>query len=105
VNENEDTQLRDSDNLPPEEHQPIFTQNTRRFTATVDNPEDTWSIEINKVNLPARRYLPNAIKTSKYTWLTFVPKNLLEQFSKMANIYFLFIMVLQVIPPISISGG
>ena len=35
----------------------------------------------------------NAIRTSKYTWYTFLPKNLLAQFSKSANAYFLFICV------------
>ena len=47
----------------------------------------------------------NAICTSKYTVISFLPKNLFEQFSKMANVYFLFIMVLQIIPQISITGG
>ena len=31
----------------------------------------------------------NFIQTSKYTFLTFIPKNLMEQFSKLANVYFL----------------
>ena len=31
----------------------------------------------------------NKISTSKYTCLTFLPKNLMLQFSKLANIYFL----------------
>ena len=31
----------------------------------------------------------NSISTSKYTIITFLPKNLLEQFSKSANLYFL----------------
>ena len=31
----------------------------------------------------------NHIQTSKYTCLTFIPKNLMEQFSKLANVYFL----------------
>ena len=47
----------------------------------------------------------NAISTSKYTWLNFFPKILIEQFSKMANIYFLFIAFLQSINSISISNG
>ncbi len=47
----------------------------------------------------------NAICTSKYTVISFLPKNLFEQFSKLANVYFLFIMVLQIIPQISITGG
>ena len=47
----------------------------------------------------------NTISTSKYTWLTFLPKNLYEQFKKMANVYFLVIAVMQTIDIISISGG
>lgn len=31
----------------------------------------------------------NGISTGKYNVITFIPKNLLEQFSKIANIYFL----------------
>jgi len=31
----------------------------------------------------------NSISTSKYTVLSFFPKNLMLQFSKMANLYFL----------------
>ncbi|TPX37615.1 hypothetical protein SmJEL517_g00757 [Synchytrium microbalum] len=37
----------------------------------------------------------NAVRTSKYTVLTFVPKNLAEQFRKIANLYFLLLVVLQ----------
>ncbi|KRW99063.1 P-type ATPase, cytoplasmic domain N [Pseudocohnilembus persalinus] len=47
----------------------------------------------------------NSISTSKYTCLTFIPRNLLEQFSKMANIYFLIIGIMQMIDSISISEG
>lgn len=31
----------------------------------------------------------NRITTAKYNWFTFLPKNLAEQFSKLANVYFL----------------
>lgn len=51
------------------------------------------------------RYRDNKIRTSKYTFLTFLPKNLFEQFSKLANVYFLLISFMQMIPIISISGG
>lgn len=67
--------------------------------------EDIWNYKANELNTHDRRFTINAIRTTKYTWLTFLPKNLFEQFSKMANVYFLFIMVLQIIPPISITGG
>lgn len=43
----------------------------------------------------------NHIKTAKYSLLTFLPKNLFEQFRRAANCYFLFIVVLQAIPVIS----
>lgn len=43
----------------------------------------------------------NYIKTSKYTVLTFLPLNLFEQFQRLANFYFLCLLVLQMIPAIS----
>uniref|UniRef100_A0A8C3AA06 Phospholipid-transporting ATPase n=1 Tax=Cyclopterus lumpus TaxID=8103 RepID=A0A8C3AA06_CYCLU len=43
----------------------------------------------------------NAIKTAKYNLFTFLPLNLFEQFRRLANAYFLFLMVLQLIPQIS----
>uniref|UniRef100_A0A8C9WHV9 Phospholipid-transporting ATPase n=1 Tax=Scleropages formosus TaxID=113540 RepID=A0A8C9WHV9_SCLFO len=39
----------------------------------------------------------NAIKTSKYNLFTFLPLNLFEQFQRIANAYFLFLLILQVI--------
>ena len=45
------------------------------------------------------------MNTSKYTWWNFLPYNGFLQFSKMANIYFLFICVLQCIPNISVTQG
>lgn len=47
----------------------------------------------------------NGIQTNKYTKLNFLPKNMMEQFSKKANIYFLFIGIMQCIPYITISNG
>lgn len=38
----------------------------------------------------------NAIKTAKYNLLSFLPLNLFEQFRRLANAYFLFLLVLQV---------
>jgi len=47
----------------------------------------------------------NSISTSKYNFVTFLPKNLIEQFSKIANVYFLVIGIMQCIKEISVSGG
>lgn len=46
-------------------------------------------------------YADNYIKTSKYTLLTFLPLNLFEQFRRLANTYFLCLLILQLIPQIS----
>ncbi|KAJ9151787.1 Phospholipid-transporting ATPase [Pleurostoma richardsiae] len=49
----------------------------------------------------ANKYVDNHISTAKYNAATFLPKFLFEQFSKFANIYFLFTAALQQIPGLS----
>jgi phospholipid-transporting ATPase len=49
----------------------------------------------------ANRYVDNHISTAKYNIATFLPKFLFEQFSKFANLFFLFTAALQQIPNIS----
>ncbi|KAL6153434.1 phospholipid transporting ATPase [Exserohilum turcicum] len=43
---------------------------------------------------PIAQYARNKIRTAKYTPLSFVPKNLWFQFHNIANVYFLFIIIL-----------
>lgn len=38
----------------------------------------------------------NYIKTSKYNVITFLPRNIFEQFQRLANFYFLILLILQV---------
>uniref|UniRef100_A0AAZ3RM51 Phospholipid-transporting ATPase n=1 Tax=Oncorhynchus tshawytscha TaxID=74940 RepID=A0AAZ3RM51_ONCTS len=47
---------------------------------------------------PNRHYSDNEIKTTKYTLLSFLPKNLFEQFHRFANVYFVFIALLNFVP-------
>ena len=49
----------------------------------------------------SNKYLDNHVSTAKYNIATFLPKFLFEQFSKYANLFFLFTAVLQQIPNIS----
>jgi phospholipid-transporting ATPase len=49
----------------------------------------------------ANKYVDNHISTAKYNIATFIPKFLYEQFSKYANVFFLFTAILQQIPDIS----
>ncbi|KHJ94865.1 phospholipid-translocating P-type ATPase, flippase [Oesophagostomum dentatum] len=46
---------------------------------------------------PNRKYADNRISTTKYSILTFLPRNLLEQLHRAANLYFIFIVVLNMI--------
>ncbi|XP_035783943.1 phospholipid-transporting ATPase ID-like isoform X1 [Anopheles albimanus] len=67
----------------------IFGENERRIRAN-DREYNTQF-----------KYANNYIKTSKYSILTFLPLNLLEQFQRLANFYFLCLLILQLIPAIS----
>ncbi|NXQ85276.1 AT10A ATPase, partial [Nyctibius grandis] len=43
----------------------------------------------------------NRLKTTKYTVLSFLPKNLFEQFHRLANVYFVFIALLNFVPAVN----
>uniref|UniRef100_A0A8I5R7Q0 Phospholipid-transporting ATPase n=1 Tax=Papio anubis TaxID=9555 RepID=A0A8I5R7Q0_PAPAN len=43
----------------------------------------------------------NRLKTTKYTLLSFLPKNLFEQFHRPANVYFVFIALLNFVPAVN----
>ena len=53
---------------------------------------------------PNSAYLTNRIRTTKYTLLSFIPRNLFEQFHRFANLYFLFIVLLNWVPAINAFG-
>jgi len=55
-----------------------------------------------ETNASSLHYFPtNYVTTSKYTLLSFLPKNLYEQFQKAANFYFLLIAIVVSIPGVS----
>ncbi|KAF9189250.1 hypothetical protein BGZ50_000866 [Haplosporangium sp. Z 11] len=62
-------------------------------------------IRVIYLNNPERnsqaKYLHNRISTSKYNYFTFLPKFLYEQFSKYANLFFLFTACIQQIDGVS----
>ncbi|KAJ3147233.1 hypothetical protein HDU86_008069 [Geranomyces michiganensis] len=50
------------------------------------------------------RWPPNKIRTAKYTLLTFIPRNLFEQFRRLANVYFLFTVIMQIFPEFAVTS-
>jgi hypothetical protein len=50
-------------------------------------------------------FCDNIIKTSRYTKWNFLPRNMFEQFNQMANVYFLCVGALQIIPELTTSDG
>ncbi|XP_042303462.1 phospholipid-transporting ATPase VB [Sceloporus undulatus] len=47
-------------------------------------------------------YSGNWIQTTKYTLLTFLPRNLFEQFYRLANVYFLFLVIINWFPQLEV---
>ncbi|KAB8532574.1 hypothetical protein FH972_025519 [Carpinus fangiana] len=52
----------------------------------------------------AKPYIGNSIRSSRYNLWNFIPKQLVAQFSKLANAYFLCVSILQMIPGLSTTG-
>jgi len=67
-------------------------------------PAQARVVHIDAVQNTHERFPTNYITTSKYNLLTFLPKNLFEQFRRLANFYFLLISALQLIPGLSPTG-
>lgn len=80
----------------------------RRMESTSSYMQQRRNIYVNMKLPPAEydhkgrqihhNYASNRVRTAKYTPLSFVPKNLFEQFRNVANLYFLFLVILQCIP-------
>ncbi|KAF7668688.1 hypothetical protein LDENG_00294640 [Lucifuga dentata] len=56
---------------------------------------------LDKRKQPNRYFPGNAIKTTKYTLLHFIPLNLFEQFHRLANIYFVGLVILNFVPVVN----
>ena len=87
----------------------ISTNTFPRESSKTVSLDFDYHIEINftkyKLNEKNQIIQTNKISTSKYTKFNAIPKILFEQFSKMANIYFLIIAFLQMIKEISNADG
>lgn len=76
-------------------------------------PEERYRIVVPNHTVPPKtprkehpngRRPNNKIRTTKYTLLSFLPRNLLEQFHRVANLYFIVIVLLNWFPAINAFG-
>ncbi|KAF8398072.1 hypothetical protein HHK36_016999 [Tetracentron sinense] len=70
------------------------------------NDEDARLIYINDYAKTNERFefTGNSIRTGKYSVFTFLPRNLFEQFHRVAYIYFLVIAILNQLPQLAVFG-
>ena len=67
--------------------------------ATETFSSDARIVEINRNVFEKESLFPrNLISTGKYSIFNFVPKNIFEQFHRIANLWFLIVSILQVLP-------
>jgi len=75
------------------EHNPLLAEDAQP-------PEENRVLYLNSLKKNAsQEFAQNEVCTTKYNVFTFLPKNLWEQFQRVANIYFLFISLLQIFVP------
>ncbi|XP_075852375.1 phospholipid-transporting ATPase VB isoform X2 [Microcebus murinus] len=97
--------VRDESPQSPSETTPLLSpENGRRsynlsLQRVVFPNNSTFHQDWEKVS---RSYLGNRICTAKYTFFTFLPRNLFEQFHRWANLYFLFLVILNWVPSMEV---
>lgn len=67
-------------------------QGPRKIYFNIPLPPDA----VNEEGHPLAQYRRNKIRTAKYTPISFIPKNIWYQFHNLANVYFLFLIILAV---------
>ncbi|KAJ3065564.1 hypothetical protein HDU98_011079 [Podochytrium sp. JEL0797] len=88
-------------NMPP----PVIPKDAQSGTKTDSklDSNDTAKPVLEKTHIePASVGSSNKVRTSKYTMLSFLPKNLFEQFRSIANFYFMSLVILQAFPPFAL---
>ena len=99
--------MKQYDHGPTESFQSIVSQSEMNTRVINVNKENTmrWKCCRCCCWRTGKTFKDNRVTTSRYNFVTFLPLNLLLQFSKMSNMYFLLLTIMEMIPPISDSNG
>ena len=79
-------------NSPEQENYHVY------YNASADLESSLWIAIKNRRHRPSQT---NRIRTTRYNILTFLPKNIFEQFHRIANIYFAILIGLNWVPVIN----
>ncbi|MEE6478771.1 hypothetical protein FKM82_011992 [Ascaphus truei] len=82
--------------LLPSRKGPTYNLNKQRV---VFPSNKKWERDSKRIS---QFYVGNKIKTTKYSLLSFLPQNLFEQFYRSANLYFLFLAILNWMPQVEV---
>lgn len=61
----------------------------------------SWLFYVNMLPDSPQGFSPNVYTTTKYTLVTFIPKNIYHQFRRFTNIFFLTVVIITLIPAVS----
>ncbi|KAM3133208.1 hypothetical protein pb186bvf_014636 [Paramecium bursaria] len=67
-----------------------------------------WELQPDRkiiIGTPDKNIPNNRVETSKYNVITFLPKNIMEQFTKTSNVYFLLLGIFQILPAVTTTDG
>lgn len=108
-NKNKGIKKSDS-NIEGETSKEQMIQNDSNNTKLIQNKNKKeklyqFYINNNQKNTSEFKFKDNKVDTTKYNVITFLPKALLFQFMRLANIYFLICAIIQCIPVISPLGA
>lgn len=78
-----------------------LVKSDRRITSSFTNKVEIYfgnNLSMETLQMQKRKFGDNTITTTKYNVLTWFPKSLVMQFKRIANIYFLLISILTLMP-------
>ncbi|KAK3015803.1 hypothetical protein RJ639_007228 [Escallonia herrerae] len=83
-----------------------FFHKSMQFDDNLSHEDNPRLIHINDPKRTNDKYefTGNEIRTSKYTFINFLPKNIFIQFHRVAYLYFLAIAALNQLPPLAVFG-
>ncbi|KAI9018386.1 hypothetical protein DFJ74DRAFT_621862 [Hyaloraphidium curvatum] len=81
--------------------QPVTVPARRRIFVNLPQPDSF----LDAAGFPSVQFPSNEVSTAKYSIITFLPKNLWEQFHRIANVFFLAMAVSQVFPVFQVTNA